>query len=62
MVPFWDCLRITLSKIPRGFEGKLGHLQTLNQGLAEHMSITFLNLQRLEGVPSALWAQCAASQ
>lgn len=41
MVPFWDCLRITLSKIPKGFEGKLGHRQTLNQGLAEHMSITF---------------------
>lgn len=41
MVPFWDCLRINLSKIPKGFEGKLGHRQMLNQGLAKHMSITF---------------------
>lgn len=36
MVLFWDCLRITLSKIPEGFEVKLGHLQKLYQELAEH--------------------------
>lgn len=37
MVPFWDRLRITHSKILKGVEIKLGHFQKLYQEFTEYM-------------------------
>lgn len=37
IVPLGGCLRITHSKIPKGFEIKLGHFQKLYQELTKYM-------------------------
>lgn len=36
IVPFWDCLTITHSKIPKGVKIKVGHFQQLYQELTEN--------------------------